>query len=115
MARDLGDAAGQTYPRTEWPVIEAPVRPIGAFRAGMAGSAEPEIATFAMKFPHFGGPRFRRRDRADLSADRMARYRSAGSTDWGLPGRDGRFRGARNRGFPRQIPPFYGREMADFG
>ena len=28
MARDLGDATGQTYPRIEWPVIEAPVRPI---------------------------------------------------------------------------------------
>merc|ERR1712051_266347 len=30
-------------------------------------------------------------------------------------GRGGRFRGARNRGPPRQIPPFYGRGMADFG
>ena len=32
-----------------------------------------------------------------------------------LPGRDGWFRVARNRGFPHQIPPFYGREMTDFG
>ena len=73
------------------------------------------FATSAIKFPHFDGPRFRRRGRADLSADRMARYRSAGSTDSGIPGRDGWFRGARNRGFPHQIPPFYGPEMTDFG
>ena len=53
MARDLGDAAGQTYPRIEWPVIEAPVRPIGAFRAGMAGSAEPEIGASRAKFRRF--------------------------------------------------------------
>ena len=67
------------------------------------------------KFPHFGGPRFRRRGRPDLSADRKVRFRTPGSADWGLPGRDGWFRGARNRGFPHQIPPFYGPEMADFG
>ena len=73
------------------------------------------FATSAIKSPHFDGPRFRRRGRADLSADRMARYRSAGSTDSGIPGRDGWFRGARNRGFPHQIPPFYGPEMTDFG
>ena len=36
MARDLGDAAGQTYPRIEWSVSGHPVRPIGAFRVGMA-------------------------------------------------------------------------------
>ena len=36
MARDLGDAAGQTYPRIEWSVSGPPVRPIGAFRVGMA-------------------------------------------------------------------------------
>ena len=53
VARDLGDAAGQTYPRIEWPVIEAPVRPIGAFRAGMAGSAEPEIGASRAKFRRF--------------------------------------------------------------
>ena len=53
MARDLGDAAEQTYPRIEWPVIEAPVRPIGAFRAGMAGSAEPEIGASRAKFRRF--------------------------------------------------------------
>ena len=53
MARDLGDAAGQTYPRTEWPVIEAPVRPIGALRAGMAGSVEPEIGASRDKFRRF--------------------------------------------------------------
>ena len=56
MARDLGDAAGQTYPRIVWPVIEAPVRPIGAFRAGMAGSAEPEIGASRAKFRRFEAP-----------------------------------------------------------
>ena len=76
MARDLGDAAGQTYPRIEWSVSGHPVRPIGAFRVGMAD-------------PGRFGP--------------------------DLPGRDGWFRGARNRGFPNQIPPFYGPEMTDFG
>ena len=53
MARDLGDAAGQTYPRIEWPVIEAPVRPIGVFRAGVAGPAEPEIGASSAKFRRF--------------------------------------------------------------
>ena len=53
MARDLGDATGQTYPRIEWPVIEAPVRQIGAFRAGIAGSAEPEIGASHTKFRRF--------------------------------------------------------------
>ena len=56
-----------------------------------------------------------RRGRPDLSTDRKVRFRTPGSADWGLPGRDGCFRGARNRGFPHQIPPFYGSEMADFG
>ena len=62
MVRDLGDAAGQTYPRIERSVSGPPC-----------------------------------------------------SADWGIPDRDGWFRGARNRGFPQQIPPFYGPEMADFG
>ena len=53
MARDLGDAAGQTYPRIEWSVSGHPVRPIGAFRAGMAGSAEPEIGAPRAKFRCF--------------------------------------------------------------
>ena len=53
MARDLGDAAGQTYPRIEWSVSGPPVRPIGAFRAGMAGSAEPEIGASRAKFRRF--------------------------------------------------------------
>ena len=53
MARDLGDAAGQTYPRIEWPVTEAPVRPIRAFRVGMAGSAELETGASRTKFHRF--------------------------------------------------------------
>ena len=53
MARDLGDAAGQTYPRTEWSVSGHPVRPIGAFRVGMAGSAGLEIGAFRTKFHRF--------------------------------------------------------------
>merc|ERR1712015_218238 len=73
------------------------------------------LATSVSKFPHFDGPRFRRCGQPDLSADREVRFRTPGSADWGLPGRDGCFRGARNRGFPQQIPPFYGPEMADFG
>ena len=56
-----------------------------------------------------------RQGRPDLSADRKVRFRTPGSADWGLPGRDGWFRGARNRGFPHQILPFYNPEMADFG
>merc|ERR1712015_383882 len=55
-----------------------------------------------------------RRGRPDLSADRKVRFRAPGSANWGLPGRDGWVRGARIRGFPHQIPPFYGPEMADF-
>merc|ERR1712015_474980 len=43
MVRDLCDAAGQTQPRIERPVSGPPVRPIGAFRVGMAGSAGLEI------------------------------------------------------------------------
>ena len=74
MVRDLGDKAGQTYPRIERSVSGPPVRPIGTFRVGKAGP---------------------------------------GGSD--LPGRGGWFRGARNRCFPHQIPPFYGPEMADFG
>ena len=53
MARDLGDAAGQTYPRIEWSVSGLPVRPIGAFRVGMAGSAELEIGAASTKFRRF--------------------------------------------------------------
>ena len=53
MARDLGDAARQTYPRIEWPVTEAPVWPIGATRVGMAGSAEPEIGASRAKNRRF--------------------------------------------------------------
>ena len=73
------------------------------------------FATSTNKFPHFDGPRFWRRGLPDLSADRKVRFRTPGSTDSGIPGRDGWFRGARNRGFPFQIPPFYGPEMTDFG
>ena len=73
------------------------------------------FATSTNKFPHFDGPRFWRRGLPDLSADRKVRFRTPGSTDSGIPGRDGWFRGARNRGFPHQIPPFYGPEMTDFG
>ncbi len=53
MVRDLGDAAGQTYPRIESSVSGPPVRPIGAFRVGMAGSAGLEIGTFRTKFHRF--------------------------------------------------------------
>ena len=53
MVRDLGDAAGQTYPRIERSVSGPPVRPIGAFRVGMAGSAGLEIGAFRTKFHRF--------------------------------------------------------------
>merc|ERR1712015_332340 len=58
------------------------------------------LATSVSKFPHFDGPRFMRRGRPDLSADRKARFRAPGSAD---------------RGLPHQIPPFYAPEMAGFG
>ena len=53
MVRDLGDAAGQTYPRIERSVSGPPVRQIGAFRVGMAGSAGLEIGAFRTKFHCF--------------------------------------------------------------
>ena len=87
MARDLGDAGGQTSPRIERSVSGSPVRPIGAFKAGMAGSAEPEIATFANTFRCFDVP--------------------------GNPG-FARLPGARNRDFREEIPPFWGAGKSNF-
>ena len=59
MARDLGDAAGQAYPRIEWSVSGHPVRPIGAFRVGMAGSAVLEIGAFRTKSHRFMARKWR--------------------------------------------------------
>ena len=59
MVRDLGDAAGQTYPRVESSVSGPPVRPIGAFRVGMAGSAGLEIGAFRTKFHRFMARKWR--------------------------------------------------------
>ena len=50
MVRDLGDAAGQTYPRIERSVSGLPVRPIGAFRVGMTGPVGLEIGAFRTNF-----------------------------------------------------------------
>ena len=59
MVRDLGDAAGQTYPRIERSVSGSPVRPIGAFRVGMAASAGLEIGAFRTKFHRFMARKWR--------------------------------------------------------
>ena len=53
MARDFGDAACQTYPRIGRSVSGPPVRPIRAFRVGMAGSAELETGASRTKFHRF--------------------------------------------------------------
>ena len=59
MVRDLGDKAGQTYPRIERSVSGPPARPIGAFRVGMAGSAGLEIGAFRTKFHRFMARKWR--------------------------------------------------------
>ena len=53
MARDFGDAACQIYPRIGRSVSGPPVRPIRAFRVGMAGSAELETGASRTKFHRF--------------------------------------------------------------
>ena len=53
LARDSGDAAGQTYPLIERSVSGPPVRPIVAFRVGIDGSAGLEIGAFRIKFNRF--------------------------------------------------------------
>ena len=133
MARDLGDATGQTYPRIEWPVIEAPVRPIGAFWAGMAGSAEPEIGASRAKFRRFmvgkwrilgdpPGPELAPRHQriphvlmylgiqvlAGCQELEIATFANTVRCFWtsGNPGFE-QFRGARNRDFRDEVPAFW--------
>ena len=105
MVRDLGDAAGQTYPRIEWSVSGHPVRPIGAFRVGMAGSAGLEIGAFRPKF-HRCLVR-RRRILADFPELEIATFTNMFRC-FDISGNPGfaRFPGARNRDFRDEVPPF---------
>ena len=140
MVRDLGDAAGQTYPRIERSVSGPPVRPIGAFRVGMAGSAGLEIGAFRTKSHRFYGPEmadfgrfpgFRISD-APPTYSPVLMYLEfqilAGFPEleiasfantfrcFDVPGNPGfeRLPGARNRDFREEIPPFWGAGKSNF-